>query len=329
MDKIKWLELWKALEILSKSEDEISLFRESSKVLAEIFPDIKLYYYKVNFKRKFPHQKNKHAIITLINMFEKNSAEELLLDHPDLNECFSSGISDISKTGHMTTYIFPLSFEREMQYIIKIQINEIIEHPDPVTPVFFNIFINFYYAIRSNERDFLTNLYNRRAFDRKVNTLQDPNYDYGKQDFLILVDIDFFKKINDSFGHMIGDEVLILFSRILKENIRAQDTIFRIGGEEFVILTLEATHRNVFHAAERLRTTIQNSSFPQIQTLTISIGYTAIDYPLNIFYTLKKADQALYYGKEHGRNQVFSYEWLVDQKKIAGADPLKEVIDIW
>lgn len=178
-----------------------------------------------------------------------------------------------------------------------------------------------------NERDSLTRLLNRKSFDETfVRTAQEladhaplaaaefverraPDGPFGY--WLGVVDIDHFKRVNDVHGHLIGDEVLILTARLMKECFRSGDRLYRFGGEEFVVL-LRCHHADEATAAfERLRLAVEQFAFPRIERLTISIGFTAItdaDTPSTAF---ERADQAVYHAKGHGRNQVTCHESLV------------------
>jgi diguanylate cyclase (GGDEF)-like protein len=162
-----------------------------------------------------------------------------------------------------------------------------------------------------------------------MSSIQEHQLEKHLNDYLIIIDIDYFKKINDRYGHMIGDEVLVLFARLLVDNTRPQDSVFRTGGEEFVIFTRQLSHEDATHTCERLRKNIEKNLFPQAGGLTISIGFSQIEYPVNIYHVLKKADRALYYAKEHGRNMVCSYETLLEENKIEPVTPSSDIIDIW
>lgn len=325
--------LWNSLEKLSRIEDEVSLFSASVYYFNEIFPDIEIYYYKLEYERSNPYERGNPFYIYLNPMFKKNARRSLITEFPELLPCFKKREPEVvvNQKENSTTYLYPLCFEKEVQYLVKVILHEVDESRHPISHLFFNIFFNYYYAIRSNERDFLTNMYNRRAFDRVINSLQMENHNHksGRSDYLALIDIDHFKRINDNYGHMIGDEVLILFSRIIRENVRSHDNVFRTGGEEFIFLFRDLNEEDIFSTCDRIRKTIENTLFPQVKKLTISIGYTIIEYPMDKYFILKKGDMALYYAKENGRNQVFSYEELVAKKKLTPVEHFDENIEIW
>ena len=182
-----------------------------------------------------------------------------------------------------------------------------------------------------SERDSLTGLLNRKTFDarfarmtarcvvQRQNALPDQperrHSEQARENWLAVVDIDHFKRINDRFGHLYGDEVLILLANLLKSSFRANERIFRFGGEEFVVLLRSATLENATMVFERLRRLIEQYDFPQVGRVTISLGFVSIsgDTPVVV---LGHADQALYYAKQHGRNQIQLYDRLVAEKLL-------------
>ncbi|MGP1683345.1 MAG: GGDEF domain-containing protein [Giesbergeria sp.] len=193
----------------------------------------------------------------------------------------------------------------------------------------FHVYQNYQSLLDYSERDALTGLFNRKTFDeqfaRQFDNTEMPleqvapsqvEHDLREESaksigqWIAVVDIDHFKLVNDRFGHLYGDEVLILVANILRSSFRSQDRVFRFGGEEFVVLlrsTSIDTARQVFN---RFRTTVENHLFPQVGQITVSVGFAAVGSgaPVEI---LGQADQALYYAKENGRNRVCYYDELI------------------
>ena len=136
------------------------------------------------------------------------------------------------------------------------------------------------------------------------------------QQWLAVVDIDHFKQVNDRFGHLYGDEVLILLANILRTSFRSHDRVFRFGGEEFVVLLRSTTLATAHRVFNRFRLAVQEYAFPQVGNVTVSLGFvsTTRGSPVEI---LGQADQALYYAKEHGRNQVCFYDDLIASGQLA------------
>jgi diguanylate cyclase (GGDEF)-like protein len=127
---------------------------------------------------------------------------------------------------------------------------------------------------------------------------------YGRPLSLVMIDIDHFKKCNDTYGHPVGDEVIRMVSRIIKLMIRATDRAFRYGGEEFVILLPETPSGNGYTLNERLRLAVEADRSVKGLSITISSGITAFadtDTPESF---VKRADTCLYSAKESGRNRV-------------------------
>ncbi|HMK59633.1 MAG TPA: diguanylate cyclase [Dissulfurispiraceae bacterium] len=162
-------------------------------------------------------------------------------------------------------------------------------------------------------RDYLTGIYNRKFFmERFVEELAWAARYQEPLSFIIL-DIDHFKKINDTYGHSCGDEVLRQLSKILTSTLRAHDIVARYGGEEFVVLLSNTNVDECLTVAEKLRITVQESDFHCAENsitlpVTISIGVTSSDsgFDLNPDSMIIKADHALYEAKGAGRNRVVS-----------------------
>ncbi|MGV3741264.1 MAG: GGDEF domain-containing protein [Burkholderiaceae bacterium] len=189
------------------------------------------------------------------------------------------------------------------------------------------VYRNYQSLLDYSERDSLTGLLNRKTFDEKFSKLafamssgdegmlpKDIDERRGRSEstdqWLAVIDIDHFKKINDELGHLYGDEVLILIANILKSSFRAQDRIFRFGGEEFVILLRSVTLDNARKIFERFRKNVASYPFPQVGKVTVSVGFVGISSNMPVVI-LGHADQALYHAKTHGRNQVCFYDDLV------------------
>ena len=196
-----------------------------------------------------------------------------------------------------------------------------------------HVYCNFCLIIDESQRDQLTGLLNRRTFDENIHRVIQQVTQYNKQyaeherrvhlqptptterlsHWLGIIDIDFFKKINDTFGHLYGDEVLLLVAQLLRDTFRDTDLIYRFGGEEFVVITTNADQHGSCTAFERFRHNIARHDFPQVGHITISFGAVEVSSSSIAHTLLDQADQALYYAKENGRNQGHFYETLVGQ----------------
>ncbi|HLE94278.1 MAG TPA: diguanylate cyclase [Sulfuricaulis sp.] len=157
--------------------------------------------------------------------------------------------------------------------------------------------------------DSLTKLKNRRAFFENGGTALELAQLKKSELSVILLDIDYFKKINDTFGHQAGDEALTLVGSILTQMTRPEDTVSRIGGEEFAILLPGVNRLGAAVMAERIRSTIEGEKFVsenKIVPITVSIGIAsyAVDYSDSIDHLLGAADKRLYLAKKSGRNRI-------------------------
>jgi len=150
------------------------------------------------------------------------------------------------------------------------------------------------------ETDPLTDTHNRRSLNGLLNQLM-----LKQTPFAILeIDIDFFKRVNDTFGHDVGDEALKSLTNIIKDLSRKGDIVARIGGEEFVLVLPNEDNQSALSIAERLRKTVESTEMDAIGNITISIGIATWPVHSNdIDQVYKCADKALYHAKEHGRNQ--------------------------
>lgn len=187
------------------------------------------------------------------------------------------------------------------------------------------VYRNFESLLDYSERDSLTGLLNRKTFDENFlrmisSKIQNEGHlpctaERREQptlegQWLAVVDIDHFKNVNDRFGHLYGDEVLLLVAKMLESSFRSHDRVFRFGGEEFVILLRAATLDNAKKVFDRFRLRVEEHCFPQVGEITVSLGFAPITYETPVVI-LGRADQALYHAKTHGRNQVCHYDDLI------------------
>ncbi|MDW2980000.1 MAG: GGDEF domain-containing protein [Rhodanobacter sp.] len=207
----------------------------------------------------------------------------------------------------------------------------------PLAEGFARIYANYTALLHESERDKLTGLYNRRSLERQLQALlqqheqalqQQPSRELPAHEqpqvWLAILDIDHFKRINDTYGHIYGDEVILLLAQQMRASFRRDDVLFRFGGEEFVVLFGALGEHSVQAALERFRQRVAGYGFPQVGRVTVSVGYARAgryDYPERV---LDRADKALYYVKQHGRDGVRGYEnlrecGLLDEGVTAGS----------
>lgn len=192
------------------------------------------------------------------------------------------------------------------------------------------IYGNYLGLIDYSETDTLTSLLNRKTFDESFDRLLDAprraatappaserRQGGAPQHWLAVADVDHFKKVNDNFGHLFGDEVLIRVANVMRGVFRDSDRLFRFGGEEFVIMLQVAEQAQAIAAVERFREAIAAHEFPQVGHVTCSLGLTRIspsEVPSDV---IGRADQALYFAKNNGRNRVCVYEALIAAGELA------------
>ncbi|MGB7390252.1 sensor domain-containing diguanylate cyclase [Marinomonas sp.] len=156
--------------------------------------------------------------------------------------------------------------------------------------------------------DPLTQLLNRRSFDLEASALLNQDKQIRFPLSLAILDIDFFKNINDTYGHSLGDQVIVRVADVLRAQCRLQDIVARYGGEEFVILMPNTTREKAHVLAERIRTTLAHTSVQvdqnQLVNFTLSVGISEVDAKTaDLQAAINQADKALYKAKNSGRNQ--------------------------
>ena len=249
---------------------------------------------------------------------------------PDRLACLDQGkmvqtIPDMGQLGHLTRFPVMLTGGSHPWGVVEMHSSAPLCHAEvTATTRLIAMYGNMLDMLDYSECDALTGLWNRKPFDDlfyktmplvEAATLAPTDVEHRAAPtasfWLVMIDIDHFKQVNDTYGHLIGDEVLLLVARILKSSFRVYDRIYRFGGEEFVVVLRCSGHEAAVAAAERFRSSMAAHEFPQVGHITASVGLTEIvagDSPLA---ACERADQAVYYAKHHGRNQVCSDADLV------------------
>lgn len=235
--------------------------------------------------------------------------------------------------------VLPMASEREVEGVVELVGDMPLDfNMQRVALAVLRIHRNFSSLLDYSERDTLTGLLNRKSFDDTFMratvheaTMQfDLNPDERRhakrrRHWLGVVDVDRFKLVNDRFGHLIGDEVLVLVARIMRSTFRFHDRLYRFGGEEFVVLLTAHDDDGAGAAFERFREHLEQFAFPRVGQVTVSIGYTDVrpgDTPQAAF---ERADRAVYYVKENGRNQVAYHTALVGKGLLESGDNVSDV----
>jgi len=254
----------------------------------------------------------------------------LLADQPDRHACLlRQEAFAVDGTPSMT--YFPLATDREPVGVLELQTAQPMSQEEVrLVCSILRIYRNFQGLLDYSERDTLTGLLNRKTFDEsfmRVAVQPPPPASHQRADsrrlgplggsWLGVIDIDHFKRVNDNYGHLIGDEVLLLLSRLMRSSFRFHDHLYRFGGEEFVVLMRCGSPGDAAQAFERLRSNVERYAFPQVGRISVSVGFTQLragDTPSSAF---ERADKAVYYAKQNGRNQVAHHADLVAAGKLA------------
>ena len=232
---------------------------------------------------------------------------------------------------------FPLASDRDVVGVLEIESDAPLDDAaQRLVGSILRIYRNFQSLLDYSERDTLTGLLNRKTFDEsffKAFVQAGPAGAAGgrraaegtRRHWLGMIDIDFFKAVNDNHGHQIGDEVLLLLSRLMNGSFRFHDRLYRFGGEEFVVLMRCDSERDAANAFERLRHNTEAYVFPQVGHITLSAGFTEVlpgDSPSD---AIERADRAVYCAKARGRNQVLSHAQLVASGALQVSEKVGEV----
>ena len=227
-----------------------------------------------------------------------------------------------------TRRIYPVIVNHAVKALLMVYARDMSDAADQVARSFVQIYSNFMAVLDDNERDTLTGLFNRKAFDSHISELLDdaekkldnelPEVERRSagQDahrWLGILDIDHFKSVNDTYGHLYGDEVLMIFANIMQQSFRKSDLLFRYGGEEFVVILTPASEKDAMKVFNRFRERLEVYDVPQVGHVTVSIGIARLTPNAHPATVLENADQSLYYAKENGRNRVANYHELIDQ----------------
>lgn len=221
-----------------------------------------------------------------------------------------------------TRIIFPLLLATTSHLIV-------FDHPGEgktaIEPLFYS-FGNLLELLKSKDLDPLTGFLNRYAFNRTMSEMATNPYDVDKHPYttLAIMDLDHFKRVNDTFGHLIGDETLLTFARELRTTFRFNDVIARYGGEEFIVILKEVDLKKALLVLERCRQRVEKRLFAKIEHITVSIGFAEMNHIAHPMLALDRADKALYYAKENGRNRVCSYDTLIADGTLSPVEEKEE-----
>ncbi len=239
-----------------------------------------------------------------------------------IEELASGKLSSVPKlirhSAHSFHYFYPIPLDNDHFAMLYLHLSEPTEPYTMLIEGFTTIYENYLRILDDSERDKLTGLYNRKTIDDKLHVDLVRYENEGRitetdHCWIILLDIDHFKRINDNFGHLIGDEVLLLFSQQLKQHFSGDDKLFRYGGEEFLIILSPTNCTEAAKKINSFRRHTENYSFPQVKNITVSAGYAKISPRDFLPLVIDNADKALYHAKAKGRNRFYCYEELINE----------------
>lgn len=250
----------------------------------------------------------------------------VLYENGDFMECSSSQQVVIRQLEDSVKCIYPVLVDERVAGFLTVVCKQGRACNQRLLTALIKIYQNYLAIVSESQSDKLTGLLNRKTFDEKIFKILLANRDAPRKkapvehrqlpsgkvtNWLAILDIDHFKRINDSFGHLYGDEVLLLFSRIMKKTFRSTDLLFRYGGEEFVVVLPSLGVGGAWVALERFREAVEAFHFPQVGQVTVSIGFVDMGSQCVPATVVGHADQALYYAKKNGRNRICLYDFLI------------------
>jgi diguanylate cyclase (GGDEF)-like protein len=249
-----------------------------------------------------------------LNFFHFKSTEAFLKKHKYLSKLFTeiklehkdsiSSINWVTKIKNRHAIKVEM-YDKKLKQIFDMQVNRINEERYLVS--FYNVsrLVAEKEAIEEQAvKDELTQIYNRSKFNTVLASELRNAEIYDDSFSIILFDIDHFKQVNDTFGHSVGDKVLIQLSALVKNQLRREDIFARWGGEEFVIISPKVTEKNAYNFASRLCRIIDAFHFDTINHLTCSFGIAGYRKKDTSKIIINRADDALYEAKATGRNKV-------------------------
>lgn len=238
-----------------------------------------------------------------------------------------------AKPGQENTSTFLINVDDERSVELSLQ-QPVQPFPPQLWDFITTAYRNLYANLERANTDRLTSLLNRQSLERKLGRIlqQAPHEarSHAIERVMVIFDIDHFKKVNDSLGHLYGDEVLLRVAQTAEKMFRVDDWLFRYGGEEFIIILHGVNLASAQKILERFRKAIESLSFPALgKGVTVSIGFSELHHELPLNDNMEHADKALYYAKNHGRNQTQCFEWLQKAGKLDKGQPTGGDVEIF
>jgi diguanylate cyclase (GGDEF)-like protein len=245
--------------------------------------------------------------LRLIDMIESSDASTIEIQKIKLElEEYNTEPTKNFKEAHKKLFTIALALEKNTQILSR----DLKDHSQEVTLLgkkIHKLEKELETAKKESKEDFLTKLYNKRALDEVIEIKEAEYNRYGRNYSVVMMDIDHFKKVNDTYGHDAGDAVLAAFAKILKAKCRTVDIVGRFGGEEFLAVLSETDTKGGVIFAEKVRKHVQKARFiykGQRIDVTVSAGVSERSRHVSAQAVLNSADEYLYKAKHNGRNQV-------------------------
>lgn len=335
--KVSTVQVIDTLAEITRHHDRELLERSLTSTLAELIPSQEFRLYKVLTNEP----KLEIALMTLVRKgmvitesTPVNGEVEPEISQGIIDSVNSANVVELRDGRGVARHLIYPIFDKENEiYGVLVQTADSPTLEDQrFTHGLLRIYSNYLMLLEESQRDKLTQLLNRETLDREItktimaqsrkrrNLAQTDLPRRSTDDvkhWLCVADLDHFKRINDQFGHLYGDEVLILFARLLESIFREEDQLYRYGGEEFIAIFRTRSRQDAKSVCERLRETVETHDFPRIGHITVSIGVVEITDQEGTSGVIDQADRALYFAKEHGRNQVRFYRDLLSDGLLA------------
>jgi len=288
--------------------------KNDSQIHKLLLDEIGTYVYMKNLKREYVYVNELTR-----NLFQKDL--EYIIGYDDSHFFELDALSDIMKNDNRVLDLGETVIDEEFNIIKsnkEIKVYQSVKKPiynndDTIIGLFgVSTDVTEMYLLKEKLElltfiDDLTKLYNRKSYNENLEKLLFQYKRYNTPFSIIMYDIDDFKQINDTYGHSVGDDVLVEMSKLIKLHIRESDYIFRIGGEEFIILLTETQIDKAKLVSEKIRNSVENNlNTIENEKITISIGLTEVkenDTEDSIF---KRVDSLMYESKNNGKNRVTS-----------------------
>lgn len=267
-------------------------------------------------------QSNGSIELQIAAMGQRKNLRKPILTSSKLHELVTQTIetreiSITGPTGELLVVIPILQHDETEVDVLVIDCEEFTEEHIELTQGLLDIYCNFLSLVQAHAQDKLTGLLNRATLEETLEgiiarqAIIKERRAEPVQYWVAVIDIDHFKKLNDNYGHLFGDEILLLVAQQIKNSFREDDKCYRYGGEEFLVILKVDSKERALSACERLRQAIEGRVFPQDIKVTVSIGLVQINNQKNTSSIIGQADQALYFSKESGRNRLSDFGDLI------------------